>query len=223
MGAQASTDGERKRRGPFAYLTAKLGRVGAMLAVGLVITALAGVAIAAVFARAELSGDVTSGTAALEFVDVGSPGFLIEQAVYDPDGTTIGGTEPLAAHVTAMATVDGAGNLVLDVDGLFSGEGINIQGLDLLNASSLALTTFAWDYNGGQFGADGSGQTYEIWLAEWNGAAFAPVDPATFGTIAAGAFADGANGYMLIVEMPAASIADGTPHSLTGVGIVGNS
>ncbi len=220
--ANASESLRRRRFSPWTWLVHKTSRVMAIAIVLAIVAALAGAAYALILARAEVTGSATSGTAALEFVDVGAVGIAADQAVYDVDGVTITSLSSLAAGVTATASVDGSGTLALDVSGLFPGEGVLFSGIDLRNASTLDLSGFVWDFNGSEFGVNGSAQTYEIYLTTFSGGAFNEVDPATFGTLAAGALAQGTNGYILVVEMPDTSTADGVAKNLAGVAIAGS-
>jgi hypothetical protein len=91
--------------------------------------------------------------------------------------------------------------------------------LSLKNASSLALGTFAWDYNGGVYGADGSAADVEMYLVQWVAGGYQEVDLSLQANIAVGS-SFGAS-YSLIVEIPTTTTANGSVFDPVGVAVVG--
>jgi len=94
------------------------------------------------------------------------------------------------------------------------------------NGSTLDVGTFAMQY-ATDYGTDASGVQIELWLAAFTGGQFNPVNlagllalsPGSSYGITGGVSADN---WVLIVELPATSMADGSSHDATGTALQGS-
>jgi len=103
------------------WLATRTGKVTAGVVILLLI---AGGAIAAILASADIEGSTGTGQVALDWrLDSGGDGVLNGLfAAYDVDGITINNTAAVPSGHTCAATITG-GVLTLNVAGLFPGEG----------------------------------------------------------------------------------------------------
>lgn len=217
---------KRKQRSPWAWLVSKIGKVGAIVTVLVLVVAMAA-AVAAILASAEIEGSTGTGQVALDWeLGTGGDGALtgLSAEYVTPGGVIDGGGAVPVGH-TCAGSISG-GVLTLDVDGLFPGEGCVLENISVTNGSSLDVGTFLMTY-AANYGTDASGEEVELWIAAFTGGAYNAINLAGLADLGPGATYGATGGvsadnWVLIVELPATSTADGSSHDATGTALQGS-
>lgn len=197
-----------RMRGRWSRRTLLIG--GLVAALALVATV---AAVAAILAKADVTGQVTSGTVSLEWQKSTTGGDGVLTANYVAAGSNTPSTAPTG--VACAAEIVG-GVLDIQADGLYPGEACAFPAATVKNTSSGSVNALQWYFNGADVSSStGSGSVF-IDFGSYTGGNWVPLTIPT--TLAPGATI-GAT-YVRVMLNPAGT-ADGATVDLTGMAFQG--